>query len=68
MEEKTDSGSPNDLARMDFGVLESQSSRLKVVLLHRISHIGSVLQGGEDVPSSVEISIVKGKEIFILVI
>jgi len=33
----TDSGKPNDLARMDFGVLESQSSRLKVVLLASVS-------------------------------
>ena len=34
MEEKTDSGRPKDLARIDLGVLESQSSRLKVVLCY----------------------------------
>jgi hypothetical protein len=30
--ENVDSGRPKDFARMDFGVRESQSARLKVVL------------------------------------
>jgi hypothetical protein len=37
-EENVDSGRPKDLARMDLGVRESQSARLKVVLCGVSNH------------------------------
>jgi hypothetical protein len=45
-EENVDSGRPKDLARMDLGVRESQSARLKVVLCGVSNHERQQVLGG----------------------